>query len=604
MVALAMTVLMGFVALSVDYGYAVAQRRQVQTAVDSAALAAADSALANASTTDVINTAKSYGAANANVPTSAVTVTRPPTTGSHAGDSNYIQVSITKSVPRLFSGIIDKTPWQVSATAMSAVVPGGFDAAILALNGGSGGIKTSGSSTIKVTGGGSIVSNYNFNTSGNTTITTDGWIASNQGFVKSGTLNMSATLGVNASAAQMADPLLTKITPPTFPTFPSDPITDFTPAVTQACISKPGWSPSKAGDYLASPGLYCSGGSSASVLGNKITGYDVFEFQYGNYKFNSNTAINIALNGSLDTAQLDGGNYIFNGASGGISISGTTNNVILKKGNYAFLTGASLNISGNAPNNVLCDGALTYNDCTVYFSGGGGISAGGSNHVTLNPGTYIFDGGTGISMSGGDQLTFNAGTYKFYFRNGAGLSLSGSSTVNPVGSPYVQMWFSGSTTPTTTWSNFSMSGNTNMQLPTGEYYFDHGNLTASGSTVISGTNVFFYFKNLGYLQSSGGASFGFTAPTTTIYPGYYPGVFIYADRADNATFTWTGTTSSVSQGVIYIPDSKLIMTGSSNAKVMTGQIIANSFDLSGNNNTQVQYQKYVATTIPKSYLVQ
>jgi hypothetical protein len=330
----------------------------------------------------------------------------------------------------------------------------------------------------------------------------------------------------------------------------------------------------------------------------------VFEFQYGNYKFNSNTPISIALNGSLDTAQLDGGNYIFNGSGGGIAVSGTTHNVILKKGNYAFLTGASVNISGTAPNNVFCDGALTYNDCTVYFSGGGGITAGGSNHVTLNPGTYIFDGGTGINMSGGDQLTFNAGTYKFYFRNGAGLSLSGSSTVNPVGSPYVQMWFSGSTSPTTTWSNFSMSGNTNMQLPTGEYYFDHGNLTASGSTVISGTNVFFYFKNLGYLQSSGGASFGFTAPTTTIYPGYYPGVFIYGDRADNATFTWTGTTSSVSQGVIYIPDSMLIMTGSSNAKVMTGQIIANSFNLSGNNNTQVQYQKYVATTIPKSYLVQ
>jgi hypothetical protein len=324
----------------------------------------------------------------------------------------------------------------------------------------------------------------------------------------------------------------------------------------------------------------------------------------GNYKFTNNTGISVSLNGTLDTAQIDGGTYIFNGSKGGISVGGSTNNFIMKKGSYAFLTGANLSITGNAPNNVLCNGALTYNDCTVYFSGGGGISAGGSNHVTLNPGTYIFDGGTGLSMSGGDQLTFNAGTYKFYFRNGAGLDLSGSSIVNPVGNPYVQMYFSGSTSPTTTWSNFSMSGNTNMQIPTGEYYFDHGNFTASGSTAITGTNVFLYFKNLGFLQSSGSASFGFTAPTTTIYPRYYPGVFIYGDRSNNATFTWTGATSSVSQGIVYIPGSKLIMTGSSTSKVMIGQIIANSFDLSGNNNTQVQYQKYVDTSIPRAYLVQ
>jgi len=613
MVALAMTVLVGFVAMSVDVGYAMAQRRQVQTAVDAAAIAAANAALANASTSDVINTAKSYGADNADVPTSDVTVVRPPTTGAHAGDSNYIQVSITKDVPRLFSGIVYKGPWKVSASAMSAIIPAGFDAAILALNGGSGGIKTAGSSTIKVTGNGSIVSNYDINTSGSTLITADGWVAASKGFHTSGSTTITGGLGTNQSSAQIPDPLLTAISPPTLPTFPSNPIADVNPA-SASCLSKPGWwpTPQYPGDYTASSGTYSGGSKTCINISGSNANSTVFEFLSGNYKFAANTGINI----SFDKVQMDGGTYIFNGSNGGITVGGSTPAFDMKAGNYAFLTGSSLNIGGSALNNVLCDGATKYSDCTFYFSGGGGILAGGSNNITLYPGTYIFDGGKGLNMSGSDRLTFMPGTYKFYFGDGADLSFSGSSNISLSGSPYVQAYFYGNSSASTSdqcpnngnsgsnSSDLCMSGSSNFNIPSGQYYFDNGRLLDTGSSKIAGSNVFLYFKDKSYLYSSGSASFGFTAPTTTIYPGYFPGVFMYADRSNNSTFTWTGSTSSVSQGIVYLPDSKLVMTGSSNGKIMTGQIIANSFDLSGSNNTQVQYQKYVATSIPAAYLVQ
>ncbi|RIK35145.1 MAG: hypothetical protein DCC58_20820, partial [Chloroflexi bacterium] len=91
--------------------------------------------------------------------------------------------------------------------------------------------------------------------------------------------------------------------------------------------------------------------------------------------------------------------------------------------------------------------------------------------------------------------------------------------------------------------------------------------------------------------------------TTTIYSGYYPGVFLYSDRANTAAFTWAGSTSSISQGTIYLPSSPLTMSGSSSGKVFIGQLIADRFILGGSNSTTVEFYEYVKTAVPKVYLV-
>jgi Flp pilus assembly protein TadG len=65
MVALGMFVLLGFVALSIDAGYALNQRRGLQTAADASALAVAEAVMAGTTDQTVIdNTANSYVSGN------------------------------------------------------------------------------------------------------------------------------------------------------------------------------------------------------------------------------------------------------------------------------------------------------------------------------------------------------------------------------------------------------------------------------------------------------------------------------------------------------------------------------------------------------------
>ncbi len=587
MVAIGMVVLVGFVAVAVDVGYAMSERRQVQSAADSAAMAAAVAAMNSGGSSDIIDAAKAYGADNASVNTSDVTVNWPPTSGPHTNDKNFVQVTITKNVQRFFTGVVYRGPWKVSATATAGVVGASSDAALLALNSTSGGIKTGGSTTIKVIGG-SVVSNYDINTSGSTRITADEWVNAHAGFHTSGSTTIQGGSGTNPSSDIVEDPLKDKISPPRLPTFPSDPVADVNPA-SQKCYTKPGWSGQKSADYVGTPGTYtCNIG---------ITGSNQeYVFPKGDYKMD-NAGVSISYQYGVE---FQGGTWIFDGGSG-ISVGGSSPWVKLDKGNYAFLNGATFKIGGSAPDNEFGVGGTTSTDSYFYFSGGGGISAGGSDNVTLYPGTYIFDGGSGLSFSGSSKVTFEPGTYKFYFENGAGMSFSGSSQIITDPNAYVQAWFLGSASQS---SSMDMSGSTSFSIPSGEYYFDYGNFIDSGSSTISGSNVFLYFDHKSYLKSSGSAAFGFTAPTTQIYPGYYPGVFMYANSNDTQTFYWTGSTSAVSYGAVYLPSATLSMSGASSSKVMVGQLIANSFTLSGSNNTTIEYKEYVSTATPKVYLVQ
>jgi hypothetical protein len=235
-----------------------------------------------------------------------------------------------------------------------------------------------------------------------------------------------------------------------------------------------------------------------------------------------------------------------------------------------------------------------------YFGGGGNFNASGSNAVTLYPGTYVFDGGNGLNFSGNSTLHFAAGQYTFYFLNGADFTFAGSARITSDPNAYARMYFYGTQNNT---SDLSMSGNSNMVMPSGQYYFDRGNFTATGSSLISANNVFFYFTNGGYLRSNGMAGFAFTAPTAQLYPGYYPGVFLYSDPSNTAQFEWTGYTSAVSRGIVYLPSSPVVMSGYSNGKVFEGQFIADSFRTSGNNRTVIEYVEYIETAVPRVYLV-
>ncbi|MFW6075302.1 MAG: hypothetical protein ACOC9Y_06890 [Chloroflexota bacterium] len=173
---------------------------------------------------------------------------------------------------------------------------------------------------------------------------------------------------------------------------------------------------------------------------------------------------------------------------------------------------------------------------------------------------------------------------------------------------WAKMYFTGNSDPDNNCNanrtQLCMAGSTTMNIPSGEYYFDRALMANYGSTAIAGDDVFLYFVNGAHIDSRGSATFGFTAPDWEIYPGYFPGVFMYSERGNTAEFNWNGSTSSESEGIIYLPNSRLNMGGSSRGKVFTGQMIADSFDLGGANATTVEFYEYVENEAPLVYLVE
>ncbi len=596
--ALMAFVFVGVLALSLDVGFLMAERRAAQSAADSAVLAAAKGAMDGASLELITETATDYGKSNAG-DSAVVNLFTPPVSGTFAGDDSYYQVRVTKDIPKFFVGAVFSGAWYVEADATAKIGSDGFGAGVLALNSNAGGIQTGGYTRLNVTGG-SIVSNYNINGSGDTRVTASEWVVANDGFIKAGSTFIQGTEGTNENGPEVVDPLLELLSPPTLPSFPGNPVPTVSPASKTCPNQTPGWWDSSTNSqpgptkYVGTSGRYTGGGAGCVEIQGPGP-YD-YVFQSGDYRFQSGAGMKLP----YSRIRFAGGRYNFDGGAG-ISVEGTTNYFEMGAGMYSFTGGASLIISGNAPNNFIGSGATQANHNYFYFSGGGGLISGNTNNVTLYPGTYIFDGGPGISFSGSAQLKFMPGTYEFWFGNGADMKFEGSSRVTLQGNPYVKAYFYGTQINN---SDFSMSGSTSFQIPSGEYYFDRGSMTHTGSSAVVGEGVFLYFKNGGRVYSSGSASFAFTALETQIYPGFYPGVYMYSDRANTATFQWFGATSTVSTGIVYLPSSPLVMGGASNGKAWRGQLIADRFILSGSNSTEIEYIEYIPMKVPVVALVE
>ncbi len=150
--ALASLALIGFVALSVDAGFLMAERRQVQNAADAAALAGAKS-LFDGKTGEITASAQGYGSTNASVPSGNVTVAWPPSSGKYIGNNKYVQVTITKTVTKFFIGAVYTGDWKVSASAVAGVEDIGANYALITLNKAQNpGIYMNGNTTINLKG--------------------------------------------------------------------------------------------------------------------------------------------------------------------------------------------------------------------------------------------------------------------------------------------------------------------------------------------------------------------------------------------------------------------------------------------------------------------
>lgn len=213
--AFASFVLVGFMALAVDGGFILAERRQVQSAADAGALAAAGSLSMNR-TAQITPAGEFYGGALNGGDGATASVNWPPSSGPYAGNGDYVEVIVTKPVQRFFLGAIYNGPWQVTARAVAGVEPEPRAYALLALNGCSGtgnSIYINGSGSINVHQG-SIMSNCHIARSGQSSVVTAGGTIDAAGTVDAGSL-WNAGQGIWNNRRPVSDPIVTNgILPP------------------------------------------------------------------------------------------------------------------------------------------------------------------------------------------------------------------------------------------------------------------------------------------------------------------------------------------------------------------------------------------------------
>ena len=183
LVALLLPILLGVVGLFFDYGIAAATRRGIQNAAAAAAVAAVYELPGTAT---ALSVAHEYAAANGatnGVDGVIVTVVTP-----YNGDSEKVEVTITKTVPTIFMHVLGITDGEVSARAVAQSTTGsggGAGYAFLSLNPTAcRAFDKSGSSNLIINNGGAIMVNSSCDNTSNGAINRTG-----SGDVNAGAIN-------------------------------------------------------------------------------------------------------------------------------------------------------------------------------------------------------------------------------------------------------------------------------------------------------------------------------------------------------------------------------------------------------------------------------
>lgn len=164
--ALFLVLLVGFVALSIDVGHLLSERRAAQNAADAAALAAGKLLSQNEPAATVRNAAVAYATLNGFADDGSTT-----TVDVGFPKSNEVEVEIHQQVPKFFLGAVYSGAWAVAAKAVARVDYGTGPFALIALGkdkdcGSKTGIEFDGNGTVTISGG-SVGSNACITVNGN-----------------------------------------------------------------------------------------------------------------------------------------------------------------------------------------------------------------------------------------------------------------------------------------------------------------------------------------------------------------------------------------------------------------------------------------------------
>lgn len=364
LVAICLIALLGFVALSVDGGLLLDDRQKVQSAADTAALAAADqlylyyrtnqgldsnSAAANAAKA----AAKASGFTN-------VTVNVPPQSGTFSGLPGYAEVIVKYSQKRYFSTIFGSSDVPVTARAVAYGYWGPFKVGVMVLNPtASGALTTTGSGTVNVAGVPTIVDSNSptavTGTGGGASLTSSEFdITGVPGTSGGGTYNGTVYNG----QPPIPDPLAYLPAP--------DPSTLTLQSKNQTHISgngnttlypgvyNDGITISGQGNVTLMPGIYYMNGGGFSITGQGgVTANGVMIY---NAPQSSSDVINLSGTGAMVMSPPTSGTYQ------GISLfqaRGSTNTMYVTGNGFDTITGTfytangTLNVSGNGAQDVI-----------------------------------------------------------------------------------------------------------------------------------------------------------------------------------------------------------------------------------------------------------
>jgi hypothetical protein len=355
--ALFMFVLVGALALSVDTGLLMAERRQSQSAADAGAMAAAIAWLRGEPFSGREVAGKAYGAYNAKVSADDVDVYWPPINGAYAGNDRYVEVVVTKDVQKFFVAAIYSGEWQVQSRAVAGIEMEQKPYALLALgcDDRNPGIYINGTTDVFINSG-SIMANCSIESSGGSNVLQAGDTIDAHDSID-GNDNWSAPGGIRSGLDPVPDPLAGTPKPPDGPNITTTTLAD-------------------AGFTETGPKWVCPNGSTCTLPPGHYD--DLGEIQAGGtiilspgiYVFDGDTTLSLS---NTDSWIKGDGVLLYFAEDSSASIDAGNGNIDLSA--PCLETTPSIpSCSGLAAYSGGADGiTLWIDNCTEFVSGGNGV---------------------------------------------------------------------------------------------------------------------------------------------------------------------------------------------------------------------------------------
>jgi hypothetical protein len=366
-VALSMTMLLSAAGIAVDMGYMRYERRLMQNAADSAAVAAT----AELNYGDYVTAGQTDAATNGftnGVNGVTVAINTPPTAGQFAGQSNFVEAIVSQSVPTFFMKAVGTSSVPVSARAVGHLW--GSPACIFALD-------PTATNAIKVTGSTNITAECGMMDDSNAT----------QAFDKEGsgaftTTSNGITGGYTETGSGSISPAPVTSVPPQ-----ADPLSYLTPPTVPTCTYPSQVNYTGSGTNTAMPGNYCGG---------------IHQTGSNNLTFNKGTFIisggSLNLNGSGTDTANEVTFYITGTASVSFSGSQTYMFTAPTSGSLAAILffqsksdTSAATVTGSATSQF--NGALYFPGAQLSYNGSGPLTA----YTILVADTIIINGSASIN---------------------------------------------------------------------------------------------------------------------------------------------------------------------------------------------------------------